>query len=42
MVQGGRSSNELYNTFCARNDLKPFLSSVSGVVRGLKKKKKEH
>jgi hypothetical protein len=34
-MQGRSGSNELHNTFCGRNYLKPFVTSVSGVVRGL-------
>jgi hypothetical protein len=35
-VQGRISNNKLYNTFCGSNDLKSFVTSVSGVVRGLR------
>jgi hypothetical protein len=33
VVQGGKIMNEFYNSLCARNDIKAFLISVSGVLR---------
>jgi hypothetical protein len=34
MVQSERIMYEFYNTSCARNDLKLFLTPVSGFLRG--------